>query len=375
MTAGPGRQADRPAARPRAVARHRADDAAAADRSAARRRQRQVIVADQRPARLDDRRLAIERVGRRRLRLDAERVLGLRVDHPVGAVGLDRQLEEARPAQERRPAQVGEAVVPWTGRRRDALGRWRCPSASRTYIAPASSSSSTSPATPSSRRRNQGCQPIEAGIGSSAWTSRRHVSASADSSKRWTAPAGERPVRAEVRRDRAVADDPPATVEHGPMDGVRRQGRPAARDRRPSKVNAAVADPAGVRRHRERAPLDRRRRPSVRSSSCPSIRSDAIAATGARSMTTSTPGAVEVAGVRASASSGRRIAGHPHRHRPAAGRGDGRERLALGDQLVDRRRRPEDLLVEPDDDPADRLPERRFFFLVAFLVSSATAEA
>jgi hypothetical protein len=48
----------------------------------------------------------------------------------------------------------------------------------------------------------------------------------------------------------------------------------------------------------------------------------------------------------------------------AAVRGrDGREPVAFGDELVDGRSRSEDLLVEPDEDPADRLTDRRGFLL------------
>ncbi len=60
------------------------------------------------------------------------------------------------------------------------------PAASRRYIAPASTSSSSSPVVPGMRRTNHGCHPIEAGIGSSAWSSIRQVRLSAVSSKRWT---------------------------------------------------------------------------------------------------------------------------------------------------------------------------------------------
>ena len=51
-------------------------------------------------------------------------------------------------------------------------------------------------------------------------------------------PAGERPVRTEVGRDRVVADQPPAALEDRPVDRVWRQAR-AQGIRRPA--NASVA--------------------------------------------------------------------------------------------------------------------------------------
>ena len=96
-----GRRPDRPAARSRAVARHGDDDAGQLTGQPASRLQRQVISATSGRPGSTIAGVAVERVGRRRLGLHAHRVPGLGVDHPVGAVGLDRELEEARPAQQR----------------------------------------------------------------------------------------------------------------------------------------------------------------------------------------------------------------------------------------------------------------------------------
>ena len=50
-----------------------------------------------------------------------------------------------------------------------------------------------------------------------------------------------------------------------------------------------------------------------------------------------------------------RVIAERNGQRPAALGGNRREPLALGDELLGRRRRPEDLLVEPGNDRADRL--------------------
>ena len=68
--------------------------------------------------------------------------------------------------------------------------------------------------------------------------------------------ARERPVRPEVDRDRRGVDGLPGAIEDRPVDGVRRQRRGEAQDR-PTERELGIADPAGVRRHRERAPVAR----------------------------------------------------------------------------------------------------------------------
>jgi len=56
-------------------------------------------------------------------RLDAERVGGLVEDHPVICARREVELESAGPDETGRLVEIGEAIVPGPGRRRDALAR------------------------------------------------------------------------------------------------------------------------------------------------------------------------------------------------------------------------------------------------------------
>ena len=164
-------------------------------------------------------------------------------------------------------------------------------------------------------------------------------------------PARERPVRTEIGRDRVVADQPPTALVDRPVDRVWRQaraqgvGRAGERERR-------VADAARERRHRERPPGDR----------AVAVGLEELAAIDRQRREATAGDEVDDR-----ADAGRRElqqlrigcgVGQADGQRPTAGGCRRAEWGALGDQLVDRRRRPEDLLVEADDDPADALADR-----------------
>src|SRR3954452_5363499 len=67
---------------------------------------------DEGTVRLDDERVDVEGARRRRLRLDADRLLRERVDDDVGARRLDQQGRGLGPGEADRLADAGEAVVP-----------------------------------------------------------------------------------------------------------------------------------------------------------------------------------------------------------------------------------------------------------------------
>ena len=120
------------------------------------------------PARDHDVRDAVEPVGRPRLGLHADRVLRHRVDDPPRAGRADPEPQLARPLEDRVRGEVRERVVPRARRsaapaRRSGSRRARGPASTPGWKASATGSA------PSARtRRNHGCQPITAGIGSSA---------------------------------------------------------------------------------------------------------------------------------------------------------------------------------------------------------------
>ena len=162
--------------------------------------------------------------------------------------------------------------------------------------------------------------------------------------------ATERPVRPEVDADRRLADDVPSALEDRAVDGVRWHP-----DRQPVldavECQESVAHPPGERHHRERAPCERpvaagleelttidheRRQPPAGNEV------DDSRDAGRRQLESLGPGAV---------------LGQADRQPPATGRSGRRERGALGHQFVHRRGRPKDLLIEPDQDPADRRSE------------------
>ena len=153
-------------------------------------------------------------------------------------------------------------------------------------------------------------------------------------------------------RSRSCPRRPAARVGRGPSRGSRAGQARAQRVRRAREGERGVADAAGERGHRERSPRDRAIAP-VLMSSRPSTANEARRPPATRSTTARTPGAVS------SSRSGSCVGvGQTDGQRATAGGRPGAEWGALGDQLVDRRRGPEDLLVEADDDPADALPDR-----------------
>ena len=238
------------------------------------------------------------------------------------------------------------------------------PAASRRYIAPASTSSSQL------TRSYPGCAARTTG----ATRSRRA------SARRRGAPAGRSGCR---RSARSAGRPPPRTASPARarstivVASTTCQGRSrtvpwmacggivagSAQDR-PTERELGIADPAGVRRHRVRAPVARpimgrleqlatidheRRDAPARDQIHHDL--DAWRREAQR---------VWIGGRRIvrRCAGGRRIAGQPDRHRPPARAAATGASRPLGHHLVDRRRRAEDLLVEPDEHPADGLADR-----------------
>ena len=169
---------------------------------------------------------------------------------------------------------------------------------------------------------------------------------------------GERPVGAELGLDRRLVDHPPGSIQDGPVDRVRRH-RPWQLDRPTLERERRVPDPPGIRGHRERTPGDRpvalglEQLPTIddeRGDPAPDREIDRQRDTGGRK--------VEGGGRRSPDRPASRPSSCRRPRRPPAC-----QRRPLGDELVDRRGRPEDLLVDPDDDPADRLSDRLPFLL------------
>ena len=194
-------------------------------------------------------RITLDGAGRTGLRLDADRRLGLGVDHPVVAAWT-------RPRGRTGPARPGAAASRTPVKQSShgpAEGGRAGRSASRRVLlvhplglerraAPAWDGGAGASSVPVSVRRNHGCQPIETGIGSLASSPQRRLQARAPQHEPLADPAGERPVRPEVDRERRLAVASavhdavhrPGPVEDRAVDGVRRQ-RPrqrVPRDRR-----------------------------------------------------------------------------------------------------------------------------------------------
>ena len=129
------------------------------------------------------------------------------------------------------------------------------PSPSRSYIAPGSNPSSSGPA-PSIRRRNHGCQPIHAGIGSSAASSSSTLRRSGSTANRWVTV----PANGHGCPNRTLIVSAETTSQgRSKIDAVDRVRRHVERQLvvATAEGEPAAPDAAGERRHRVAAPPDR----------------------------------------------------------------------------------------------------------------------
>ena len=238
-------------------------------------------------------------------------------------------------------------------------------------MAPASRSSSTGsvgapglaePDAAGGRRRNQGCQPIDAGIGSSAWISSRKLKASIlqlealDRTRPANGQSG--PSSVAIVRSSRRCQGRSSTVPWMAWGGI----SIASCHRRPRNVNApSRTRPANGAIGNEPQAIGPK---SLGDQELAAIDHQRSQATPMNQVDDGLdPGRLEAQGVWVRAARPWRagLLGEPDRQRSAAGRRDRRQRRPLGNQLLSRRLGPKDLLVESCDDPADRLPSRLSF--------------